>query len=75
MDISSDTVRDEMLNAYGADKELREKVEIRKDIRPLVVLKPYLTRNNLQIINALVEDLRKALIKYEYLLNGEIKEN
>ena len=75
MDISSDTVRDEMLNAYGADKELREKVEIRKDIRSLIALKPYLTRNNLQIINALVEDVRKALIKYEYLLNGEIKEN
>lgn len=71
MDISSDIIREEMLNAYGATKDLREKVEIRRDIRSLIVLKPYLTRNNPQVISNLVENIRQTLTKYEYLLDKE----
>lgn len=74
MDISSNIIREEMLNAYDATQELREKVEIRRDIRPLIVLKPYLTRNNPRIINCLVESIKNTLEKYECLLdNVQIK--
>ena len=71
MDISSDTIREEMLNAYGATQDLREKVKIRRDIRPLIVLKPYLTRNDPTIIKNLVARIRGTLNKYEFLLNEE----
>ncbi|MBE7075051.1 MAG: aminoglycoside phosphotransferase family protein [Clostridiales bacterium] len=71
MDISSDIIREEMLNAYGATQDLREKVEIRRDIRPLIVLKPYLTRNNPQVINELVGNIRQTLTKYEHFLDKE----
>lgn len=68
MDISSNQIREEMLNIYGVNNVLREKVEIRVDIRPLIVLKPYLTRTNKQIIDELVAKIRKTLNKYENLL-------
>lgn len=68
MDIDSDEIRQEMLNVYGANNTLREKVEIRMDIRPFIVLKPYLTRNNGQVINELINKIRKILNKYENLL-------
>ncbi len=71
MDISSDIIREEMLNAYGANQNLREKVEIRRDIRSLIVLKPYLTRNNPQVISELVGNIRQTLSKYEHLLDKE----
>ena len=71
MDISSDIIREEMLNAYGATQSLREKVEIRRDVRSLIVLKPYLTRNNPQVISKLVNNIRQTLIKYDYLLDKE----
>ena len=71
MDISSDIIREEMLKAYGATQDLREKVEIRRDIRSLIVLKPYLTRNNPQVISELVGNIRQTLTKYEYLLDKE----
>lgn len=70
MDVSNGVIRNEMLNAYGASKELREKVEIRRDIRSLIVLKAYLTRNNPQTISTLVEDIRKTLTKYSFLLDA-----
>ena len=69
MDLSSDEIREEMLNEYGASKELREKVEIRRDLRPLIVLKPYLTRNNPDVINSLVCRIKQTLDKYESLLD------
>lgn len=71
MDISSDIIREEMLNAYGSTQDLREKVQIRRDIRSLIVLKPYLTRNNPQVISELVGNIRQTLTKYEYLLDKE----
>ena len=75
MDISSDIIKEEMLNAYGATPDLREKVEIRRDIRSLIVLQPYLTRNNPQVIDELVSNIRQTLTKYEHLLNKERKDN
>ena len=75
MDISSDIIREEMLNAYCATPDLREKVEIRRDIRSLIVLQPYLTRNNPQVIDELVSNIRQTLTKYEHLLNKERKDN
>ena len=69
MDIASDIIREEMLNAYCATPDLREKVEIRRDIRSLIVLQPYLTRNNPQVIDELVSNIRQTLTKYEHLLN------
>lgn len=71
MDVSSDIIRNEMLNSYGADKNLREKVELRIDIRPLIVLKAYLTRDNKEIINNLVNKIRKTLIKYNFLTTAK----
>ena len=75
MDISSDIICEEMLNAYCATQDLREKVEIRRDIRSLIVLQPYLTRNNPQVIDELVSNIRQTLTKYEHLLNKERKDN
>ena len=71
MDVSSDVIREAMLNAYGANTELREKVEIRRDVRSLIVLKPYLSRNNAATINSLVESIKNTLKKYEHLLCKE----
>lgn len=68
MDISSDIIRNAMLDSYGADDILREKVEIRRDIRSLIVLKPYLTRNNPQVIDELIKNIRNTLRKYENII-------
>lgn len=68
MDVSSDIIRNEMLISYGANKTLREKVELRIDIRPLIVLKPYLTRNDKEIIKNLVDKIKQTASKYKFLL-------
>lgn len=69
MDIKSDIIRNAMLDSYQANEVLRQKVEIRKDIRALIVLKPYLTRNNEQIIQELISNIKQTLKKYMFLLS------
>lgn len=69
MDISNENILKSMLDTYKADSTLREKIQIRKYIRPLIVLKPYLTRNNPQIIENLVSVIKNTLVKYEFLIN------
>ncbi len=69
MDLSSNIICEEMLNSYGANDNLRKKIEIRRDIRPLIVLKPYLMRNDPNVINKLVNNIRQILKKYEPFIN------
>ena len=72
MDISDNMIVNEMLISYGANNSLKEKVNLRRDIRPIIVLKPYLTRNNPDVIDNLVKLIRKSLTKYKILLNETI---
>ena len=73
MDISSDIVVRAMLDSYGANNKLREKVELRRDIRPFIVLKPYLTRDNPEVINDIVSKMRYTLKKYQHVLERNIE--
>ena len=50
------------------DETLRKKVEIRRDIRSLIVLKPYLLRGDEQMIDELVANITNTLKKYEFLI-------
>lgn len=69
MDVSSDVIRDSMLLAYGADETLKEKVELRRDIRPLIVLKPYLIRGEESVISNLVTSVKATVAKYSFLIS------
>ena len=68
MDIKSNRICEVMLDTYGADDVLREKVALRRDIRPLIVLKPYLTRNDPKVIGEIVAKIRNTLAKYESIM-------
>ena len=61
MDIGDAEICKEMLKYYGANAVLREKVAIRRKIRPLVVLRPYLLRGNRNEIRRLTAEIRRNL--------------
>ena len=68
MDIDSDEIRNAMLDSYDASETLRKKVELKKDIRPIIVLDVYLIRGDKKIINGLVNKIRQTLTKYASLI-------
>jgi len=65
MDVSSDELRTAMLDVYGADETLREKVRIRVLLRPLFVLGDYVKRGNMEHVRKLVERI-KYLLREDY---------
>ena len=64
MDIGDGEICEAMLSAYGADAVLREKVAIRRRIRPLVVLQPYLQRGKPAEIERLTAEIRYRLLSH-----------
>ncbi len=50
MDVSSNELREQMLDTYGADDILKEKVALRVLTRPLFVLGDYIKRGNIYLI-------------------------
>lgn len=67
MDISSDNICNEILKSYNANSILREKVELRRDIRPLIVLKSYIERGDKEIIQKIVEKIKQTIKKYNLI--------
>jgi len=65
MDVSSDALRAAMLDAYGADEVLREKVRLRVLLRPLFVLGDYARRGDQEHLKKLVDRIR-FLLEKEY---------
>lgn len=61
MDVSDDKLRAAMLDAYGADEILREKVGLRVLVRPLFVLGDYINRGDNAKNKELVSKIKKNL--------------
>lgn len=62
MDVSSNELREQMLDTYGADNILKEKVALRVLTRPLFVLGDYIKRGNILHAESLVARIRKTLL-------------
>ncbi len=63
MDVSSNDLREQMLKFYGANENLREKVELRVLVRPLFVLGDYIKRNDIAKVKRLVARIKEGTIK------------
>lgn len=61
MDVSSDELREVMLDAYRADNALREKVRLRVLVRPLFVFGGYAKRGDRQKVEELVSKMKKLV--------------
>ena len=59
MDVSSEELRSAMLDAYGADNTLREKVRLRVLVRPLIVFGDYARRGDTKKVEQLVAKIKK----------------
>ena len=60
-DISDKTILHFMLDEYGADESLREKIRIKRAARPLFVFKQYAVRGDDYIIEKLISDARESI--------------
>ena len=65
MDIESDELRTQILDAYGANKILCEKVRLRVLVRPLFVFGDYARRGDTKYIIKLVDKIRELLLNIE----------
>lgn len=63
MDVSSDELRRVMLDVYGADEILREKVKLRVMARPMIVLGDYVKRGEVKRVERMVVKIRRILEK------------
>lgn len=61
MDVGDDKLREAILDSYGADEILREKVRIRVLLRPLFVLGNYVKRNNDKHVQKLIKRIQHLL--------------
>ena len=61
MDVGSEELREQMLTAYEADDNLREKVRLRVLVRPLFVFGDYARRGDTVYVEELVERIRELL--------------
>lgn len=59
MDVSSEELRSAMLDAYGADNTLREKVRLRVLVRPLIVFGDYARRGDTEKVEQLVAKIKQ----------------
>ncbi len=62
MDIEDDTICEAALTSYGADEALREKVRLRRLIRPLFVVETYAIRGDDAVIKY-IEQLKNVIKK------------
>lgn len=63
MDVSNDELRTAMLDAYGADDVLREKVRLRVLVRPLIVFGDYAKRGDTKRVKQLITKI-KTMLEY-----------
>lgn len=61
MDIEDDTICEYALESYGADEVLREKVKIRRLLRPLFVIETYAVRGD-AAVQKYIKRIKKTLI-------------
>ena len=61
MDIEDDSICNALLEAYGADDTLREKVKIRRLIRPLFVIETYSQRGQ-KAVEKYIDRIRQTLL-------------
>ena len=61
MDIEDDVICEAALRSYGADEELREKVKIRRLIRPLFVIETYSIRGD-EAVEKYINQIRNKLL-------------
>lgn len=59
MDVSNEELRTAMLDAYGADDALREKVRLRVLVRPFIVFGDYVRRGDTKQIEQLVAKMKQ----------------
>lgn len=62
MDLADSELCEKILLQYGADTVLRQKVAVRRLIRPLIVLQPYLHRGNRAELDRLTALIRNDLL-------------
>lgn len=63
MDVTSTELCEQMLEAYGADETLREKVRIRRELRPLIVFGGYVKRDDRKRLNEFAKQIRETFLK------------
>lgn len=63
MDVADDSLCRQMLLSYNADKTLREKVSIRRRLRPLIVFGSYAKRNDQEKLKTLVRQIRSKFLE------------
>ncbi len=63
MDVNDNKLCVEMLNHYGGNEILREKVMIRRMLRPLIVFGNYAKRGDKRKVNKLVRQIRVKLLE------------
>lgn len=61
MDVSSEELRNAMLDAYGADETLREKVRLRVLVRPFIVFGDYVRRGDAERVEQLAAKMKELL--------------
>lgn len=61
MDVSNEELRTAMLDAYGADDALREKVRLRVLVRPFIVFGDYAKRGDTEQVEQLVAKMKRSL--------------
>lgn len=66
MDVSSDILCEAMLKSYNANEILVEKVKLRRSIRPLIVLKSYVERNDKYSVVKLVNKIKQNIKEYDF---------
>ncbi len=62
MDIEDDTICESALTSYGADEALREKVRLRRLIRPLFIVETYAIRGDDAVIKC-IEQIKNSIKK------------
>lgn len=60
MDVSNEELRTAMLDAYGADDVLREKVRLRVLVRPFIVFGDYVKRGDTEQVEQLVVKMKQT---------------
>ena len=53
-----------LLNEYGADENLREKVQLRHDVKPIRIMTHFIARNDDMAVEKMLEWTRRTIQKY-----------
>ncbi len=62
MDLTNTPLTEALLHAYNANSTLHQKVQLRRELRPLIVFGGYLKRHDDDKINQLVRQIRQTIL-------------